>query len=311
MSIRTAPSPRKPRLLALELWGLGDVALALRFLRVASQHAHVTLVAKPHAAPLLRRFAPAVELISLEAPWTAFSGKYRLHRWPWHKLHQAMAAIRAGDNDIAVSARPDPRDHSLMLLAGAEHRYGFPRRGSRVFLTHSLPPPPSQHRAAHWAAIAGALGWPAPPSAERRTRPIRKVVLHRGAGHPVRIWPAERFAQIARRLAVRGIEVTTIDDDQGDLDSLISTLERADAFIGNDSGPGHLAALLGLPTFTVFGPQLPELFAPVHPQAGWIEGMPCPHKPCFDSCRFTSPRCLLDLDTDRVGERVEAWLNGL
>ena len=52
-----------------------------------------------------------------------------------------------------------------------------------------------------------------------------------------------------------------------DLDALLTKLASADRFIGNDSGPGHLAALLGVPTFTIFGPQLPELFAPQHPQA--------------------------------------------
>src|SRR5688572_5680786 len=70
-------------MLVLELWGLGDLALAMPFLRAASSRARVSLLAKPHAAPLLARFAPAVELIPFVAPWTAFTGKYRLHRWPW------------------------------------------------------------------------------------------------------------------------------------------------------------------------------------------------------------------------------------
>ena len=41
------------RLLVLELWGVGDVALALPFLRIASQRADVTLLAKRHAAAVL------------------------------------------------------------------------------------------------------------------------------------------------------------------------------------------------------------------------------------------------------------------
>ena len=49
---------------------------------------------------------------------------------------------------------------------------------------------------------------------------------------------------------------------------LIAQIDRAGAFIGNDSGPGHLAAICGVPTFTLFGPQLPEWFAPLHPAFG-------------------------------------------
>jgi ADP-heptose:LPS heptosyltransferase len=295
-------------MVVIELWGLGDVTLALPFLQAASARMGVTLLAKPPAASLLRRFAPKVELIPCEAPWTAFSGKYQLGQWPWRKLADTLGRLRATKADVAVSARPDPRDHGVMMLAGARRRYGFPRAGSSVLLTNALKPPPSPHRADHWSAIAGALGWPALPTSRRRTTPVRRVVLHLGAGHTVRIWPVERFAAIATRLRAGGLEVITIDSGHGNLERLLDTLESADAFIGNDSGPGHLAALFGLPTFTVFGPQLPERFAPVHPQARWIEGLACPHKPCFDRCRYASPHCILGLETDQVDAAIRRWL---
>jgi len=305
-------SPPLPRLLAVELWGLGDLALAMPFLQAASQHTRVTLLAKPHAAPLLARFAPTVELVTLTAPWTAFAGKYRLHRWPWRELRRARRELRARHFDLGVSARPDPRDHALLALAGARRRLGFPRAASRVLLTQPLPRPARPHRAEHWRALATALGWNLPPPAPRPSSlapTTRRVVIHTGAGRPVREWPAARFAEIAARLRAAGWDVVLLDDSLQDLDRLLSTLASADRFIGNDSGPGHLAALLGVPTFTIFGPQLPELFAPQHPQAAWIEGAPCPYKPCFDSCRFAEPHCLLKTTADTVWLRLQAWLD--
>ena len=89
---------------------------------------------------------------------------------------------------------------------------------------------------------------------------------------------------------------------------MIATLATADRFIGNDSGPGHVAALLGVPTFTVFGAQLAANFLPVHPQAGWIEGAACPHKPCHDYCRFSEPLCITRLGVDDVWARLAPWL---
>ncbi len=294
-----------------ELWGLGDLALALPFLQAATQHATVTLLAKPHAAPLLARFAPAVELVPLTAPWTVFSGKYRLHRWPWRELARVRRDLRARHFDLGVSARPDPRDHALLALAGARRRLGFPRAGSQLLLTQSLPDPSRPHRADHWRALAATLGWDL-PALNPRLAPSsasRRVVIHTGAGHPVRKWPVERFNEIARRLRVAGWEVVMLDDSLRDLGQLLDRLATADRFIGNDSGPGHLAALLGVPTFTLFGPQLPELFAPQHPQAAWIEGAPCPYKPCFDKCRFPAPNCLLEISADAAWVRMEAWLS--
>ena len=132
--------------------------------------------------------------------------------------------------------------------------------------------------------------------------------MHVGAGHAVRAWPRERFDAVAELLRRAGWDVAIVDNSLTDLDQLMTILNRADRFIGNDSGPGHLAALLGVPTFTVFGPQLPALFAPQHPQAAWIEGAPCRHKPCFDACRFAAPHCLLEVTVSGLWTRLEPWL---
>src|SRR5207248_457903 len=152
------PAPR-PRLLVLELWGLGDIALALPFLRAASATMRVTLLARPHAAPLLARFAPAVEHVSVAMPWTVFAGKYRLHRWPWRELSRLIRQLRAARFDFGVSARPDPRDHLLLALAGARRRLGFSRAASRWLLTDPLPPPDRPHRSDYWRRLAGAIGF--------------------------------------------------------------------------------------------------------------------------------------------------------
>jgi heptosyltransferase-2 len=305
-SISTPARARRPRLLVVELWGLGDLALAMPFLRAAAARADVTLLAKPHAQPLLARFCPGVQLIPFTAPWTAFRGKYRLGSWPWSDFAALVAGLRSQRFDAAVSARRDPRDHALLALAGAGLRAGFPR-GSSFFLTDRLAAP-APHRAAHWAALAEFFRWEI-PAASVPPRAGRQVVIHTGAGQPVRAWPRERFEQLAQRLTAAGWRVTLLDDSLRDLDTLLDTLASADRFIGNDSGPGHLAALLGVPTFTIFGPQLPELFAPRHPRAAWIEGAPCAYKPCFDSCRFAEPHCIRQLEVDTAWLRLTNWLD--
>lgn len=310
MPSRPPPAPdRRPRLLVVELWGLGDLALAVPFLRTAVRHARVSLLAKPHAAPLLQRFCPEVELLPCTAPWTAFTRKYDFIRWPWSALAATAATLRARRFAAAVSARRDPRDHALLALAGAAVRVGFPRLGSGLALTAALPAPTRPHRAEHWRALAAHFGWTLPPPEEAQTpRRGHHLVIHPGAGHPVRAWPRDRFEEIAARLRAAGWRVTLLDATVADLDALLDTLATADRFLGNDSGPGHLAALLGVPTFTIFGPQLPGLFAPQHPQAAWIEGAPCPYKPCFDSCHFPAPHCLHDLTTEAVWAALQAFL---
>jgi ADP-heptose:LPS heptosyltransferase len=294
-------------LLVTELWGLGDLALAMPFLRAASDLRPVTLVARPHASALLARFAPGVELVGLVAPWTAFRGKYRLHRWPWAGLAGVLRGLRSRRFGAAATARPDPRDHLLLRLSGARRRLGFPRAGSSLLLTDPLPRPLDPHRACHWEALAGALGFSAAAKAPP-PRNGRRILIHTGAGQAVRRWPRERFNELSAALQRSGWQTETIDDSFSGIERLLDKLDAADRFIGNDSGPGHLAALLGVPTFTIFGPQLPGLFSPRHPRAAWIEGAPCRYKPCSDNCRFDEARCLTGLGAEAVLARILPWL---
>jgi ADP-heptose:LPS heptosyltransferase len=317
----------KPSVLVLELWGVGDVALAMRFLEAAAARYSVTLLAKPHAAPLLERLMPGIELIPFVAPWTAFRGKYQVHAWPWAEIARLLVEVRRRHFDAAVSARCDPRDHALLWLSGAAQRVGFAWAGSQRLLTEacSLPKEPL-HRHEAWRLVAHALGLRLSERVQISARAPRSegpVILHAGAAQPVRVWPLERVAALRTHLSERGFEVRVLCDAlqreglarlgvdavaPNTLEALMNELVACRAFVGNDSGPGHIAAALSVPTFTIFGPQLPEMFLPVHPRASFIPGRPCPYKPCYDSCRFARPHCIEDLPVDEVIARALAFL---
>src|SRR5882724_5945183 len=96
---------QKPKLLVMELWGLGDLAIATPFLRTAVETFSVTLLAKPHSLGLHSRFWPDVELVPFTAPWTAFEHKYRLHAWPWGEILKLRRMLMRERFDFGVSAR--------------------------------------------------------------------------------------------------------------------------------------------------------------------------------------------------------------
>jgi heptosyltransferase-2 len=313
------------RLVVVELWGLGDLAIGTPFLQAASRKYDVTLIAKPYARELASRFFPAVKVKPFHAPWAAFTHKYQLWRWPWRELLNLRGSKAF---DLGVSARWDPRDHFLLLWLGTSKRLGFPRLGSQVFLTTALPKPPTlAHRYEYWRELARAVDCELPLREQmQHTTDKRKnrIIVHTGAAQRLRVWPLERYHALIGELREAGYSVQVLcDPDQekwwqssgesdaicpGDVTRLCALLEGAGVFIGNDSGPGHLAALLGVPTFTLFGPQLPQWFTPLHPAAEWLDGRPCPYKPCFDSCHFSSPHCLVGLDLKLVSASVRSFL---
>ena len=111
-------------------------------------------------------------------------------------------------------------------------------------------------------------------------RPL--VVVHPGADWYWRCWPAERFGQVARRLCDEDLVVvilggpqdvnlveTVVESAPGaiyvptpTIRDLACVLAHADAFIGNDSGPLHLAAALDRPVVGLYGPGPPAVKGP-------------------------------------------------
>jgi len=157
-----------------------------------------------------------------------------------------------------------------------------------------------------------------PPARE----PSSMAFIHSGARLPARVWPLANFKELAARLREDNIPVQiACDPDQlgwwrqhgedavcpSNISELFAHMDRAGIFIGNCSGPGHLAAICGVPTFTIYGPSLHEWWAPLHPAAEWIEGRACPYKPCSDYCRFDSPFCLWQVAVDDVWPKVKQF----
>jgi ADP-heptose:LPS heptosyltransferase len=150
-------------------------------------------------------------------------------------------------------------------------------------------------------------------------------MVHCGASAVTKRWPEDRFREVVARVRSRdGCAVVVVPDpdgygsslsDQADavltglsLVDLVSATAAVDAFIGNDSGPAHIAAALGVPTVSIFGPSDPRRFAPLGSHARVIHRNICKYMPCWDSCRYDHPICLKALDVDEVFSFVEEHL---
>lgn len=118
------------------------------------------------------------------------------------------------------------------------------------------------------------------------------LALGPGARWEPKIWPVERFADLVLHLPDRFGATVMLGDAQDRsrcnaleqrLDSpclnlcgqtgileAAAVLERCAAFVGNDSGLGHIAAAVGTPTVTVFGPGQPERYHPWSDRSTWL-----------------------------------------
>ena len=149
----------RPKLLVVELWGLGDLAIATPFIRAALRTYEVTVLAKAVAGEIAPTLWPGAKVRDWTAPWTAFRGKYRLWNWPWAEIRELRSWCKLEGFSAVISARHDPRDHLLMTFLGVPRRVGVARLGSGLMLTEAVPGPARlAHRAEWWTAVGKPLG---------------------------------------------------------------------------------------------------------------------------------------------------------
>ena len=159
----------------------------------------------------------------------------------------------------------------------------------------------------------------------------QKITIHPGSGSPRKNWPVQNFLKVAgilksdgfrpvfvmgpaeKSLAAKiekgwyGIISSKLPDAQeilffpNDLMELADVLKNSAAYIGNDSGVSHLAAFLGIPTISIFGPTDPRRWMPLglHSGAVFVENS-C--KPCFENTNAVCEKrdCLTKISPEQV-----------
>lgn len=165
--------------------------------------------------------------------------------------------------------------------------------------------------------------------AEQNIYPHQKVLaIHPGSGNPGKNWPSKNFAEVADHFAdlakillisgpapdgvqnvLREIKKTKpILAHNFPLVKLAVLLKDCVAYLGNDSGITHLAASLGIPTLSIFGPTDPLVWGPRGEKVQIIyKHLPC--SPCWPNIPNNCPRsCLGDLEVITVIERLTTWV---
>jgi heptosyltransferase-2 len=260
------------------------------------------------AADPVAAFRPEVALLlpnSLEAAVSA---------WYWGSRRRI--GFDLGGRGVLLSDRvslPRPRRHQvdeyLLLLE--------PLGVDAMTRTPTLCRPAAAR--AHLRALLGSN----PGSA----RPI--VGLHLGAAFgPAKVWPAELTAALGVALFAADVTPVLLGPPtdvavairvqaraRAPLPSLVgrdtpeslpAVLAGLDALVSGDTGIAHLAAALGTPVVTLFGPTDPQLTAP-RGRATWI-AKPVPCAPCFYArCPIDHP-CMRSISVEEVQDAVLAAL---
>lgn len=264
--------PLGSRVAIVRLRSLGDCVLTTPALALLKQHRPDLRI----AVVVENRFAPV----------------YDDNRDLDGLLPPAVSALRAWNPALAINLHGGTRSMMLTVLSGARFRAGFAHHRGAFLYTHRIPRAQEilqverkVHTAEHVASAMFFLGVPqAEVPRARLFAPHgdmllhgRLAVIHPFASAPEKTWPLANFVAVAdhlqRNLGLRPIfipgpgEPATGFGSHGAMANLpIAKLKllmsEAELFVGNDSGPAHVAAAYGVPSVVLFGPTDPEVWRP-------------------------------------------------
>jgi ADP-heptose:LPS heptosyltransferase len=260
---------------------LGDTVMMLpvvQALRRLHPDWRITVFTTPLTAKLYREAVPPENVIVIDraALQRCWLRPWRLARWWWRlwRLRPDAAWLSFDQSSVARFLAATTGARVRAAGAGSAVRW---QRG----MTHIVPRSPA-HSIAEWdwsiaRTMMAALGegWPDAPTpptwpstiASQPRNGRARVLIHAGASREYQRWFPERFAALATALA-RDCEVLWIDRPDvtlaapagtrslapADAEELLRLTADADLFVGNHSGPFHLAAALGRPCIVFAGP---------------------------------------------------------
>jgi lipopolysaccharide heptosyltransferase I len=327
------------RILLVKPSALGDVVHALpvaALIRRRGPEAHLAwLISRPFA-PLLETNPHVNEPITFDRER---GGGLRRHSKNAQRLRSRLRESRF---DLVIDLQGLFRSGWLTWGTRAPVRVGFSyaREGAQIFYTHRVPGRPGErHAIERYLDVADALGLGRDPvEFPLHTLPQdedgvgwmlgttgadRYAVLLPGTNWATKRWPAQYFAELARRLdrelnlrpvvagaddaisaahIIRSWHADALDlVGKTNVRELTALLRNASLVVSNDSGPMHLAAALGVPLVAPFGPTSPLRTGPYQRGQGVVRlDLVC--EPCFSrTCLHQT--CLVQLDTDALFRR--------
>jgi ADP-heptose:LPS heptosyltransferase len=291
-----AAVPRNaPRILIVRLSALGDVIHGVPVacaLREALPEAVIGWVCEGRNAEFLEGHPAIDHLVRAPRGWLKSP----------RAVFELRRQLRTLNFDVAVDLQCLTKSAVAAWLSGAPRRIGKSGPHGRElskWIHNELTEVQGGHVIDHYLQMLRPLGIDSPRvkfnlperpadarSAEdllraRRLNHRRFVVLNPGAGWPSKIWPPERYGEVARRiaadfnmpsLAVWGApseqalaeEIVAISKGAAQLAppttvaELASLCRRAAMFLGSDTGPMHLSVAVGTPTISLHGPSLAD-----------------------------------------------------
>jgi heptosyltransferase-3 len=203
-------------------------------------------------------------------------------------LAPEMAAVRSFGPKLCINFHGGSRSAWMTAFSGARWRAGFGH--FRQQWVYNIAIPRAQeilgverkvHTAEHLASAMFFLGVPKSeiPRASLTPRAGKRsptAIIHAVAAKHEKMWPAESFLEVAKHLEANGIEPVFIGGPGDDLSpfaryhtiscaplsEIKKLLAEAALFVGNDSGPAHMAAAFGLPVVVIFGCSDPDTWGP-------------------------------------------------
>ncbi len=253
----------------------------------------------------------------------------------FQSIFSAIREIRYHKFDLIFDLHSVARTMFISALSGTKVLHANKRSLQRRLLTHFGGDKTPRKLSDEYARLIRLAGLPITYNftriipnnngiafAEKHLAHIDKKIafIHAGARYAGKDWGIENYRECARLVFENEFHPIFVGEGESgnfhsflgktSLEELVGALSFGAVFIGNDSGPSHIAAALEVPTVTIFGPTHPALgFSPAGKFSTYVSAeTAC--APCSlhgdAKCKFAEQLCFTRISPQMVFEKVMA-----
>jgi heptosyltransferase-1 len=295
----TGEKPR--RILIIKPSALGDIVLALPALSALKRsfpEARISWLVRPEFAPLIMGHPYISDIILFDRKQLS---KWWCEPKSFNALRSLKEQLKGRQFDLVFDFQGLFRTGYFSWVTGSKRRFGMAgaRELSHLFYTDKISQDASSiHLVDYYLKMVAAAGarqveaefkLPEDAGAADTVNKLLKsqgvngkyAVIVPGAAQANKRWPIERFAELAGKIGERFRLQIVATGSQGEREyietigkrviniagktsvrELIPLMKNASLVVSNDTGPGHIAAAIGVPIVMIFGPTNPARVCP-------------------------------------------------
>ena len=302
------------KILIFSFWGLGDSVQQTPLfygLREKYPKKELYVVSSKRSREYLKFLNIFDKIYEDVVPWSNEEKKYRIISSEYINFLKFLITLRNANFDVAISTRADARDNLFLVLINSKKIICNSEYFGSILSSVKLKFVRKQNKLIYISGLCSKLSLKFKYEIKHlKSKKSNQISVFLDSNDPTKKFSLEKILLALKDIeSIKEYEINVIGKEFSkeqtkivekyrrvnsiktkNINELINILSKSRYYIGTDSGPSHIASILGVKSLVIFTSGTPYEDTPFeNSQALFLEDFPC--RPCMGNCIYRDFYC--------------------